>query len=1711
MPPFQNARATGFAAALFCAVISPSVLAGPVISEIMYRPGTGYPENTALEYIELHNPDAAAVDISGWEFHKGVNYLFPAGTVIPAGGYLVVASDPTALQAVHGALNAVGPWQAGNSLSNNGETVTLSMPGVAPGTRTKVDEVIYASEGDWAQRVRDGFGGWDWTTPANEDGQSLELRNPALSNDNGQNWAPSTSGAGGTPGAANSVATTNVPPIIHAVKHSPAMPTTTQSVTISCEVNDEAPAADRAATLFYRNATSASPPAFSSVAMTNDGTGKFRAVLPPSPVDKTIVEFYISSSDGSAARTWPAATSEGQNANCQFQVDNEVPSTTAETCRLTLTAAENSSFTSLAGSNPGSDRQFNLTLIVQRGTETSIRYRSAMRIRGNSSRSYQFKPLRLSIPNDDPLDAVTRFNLNPRSSYLQYLGMKCFQAAGLPASDVVPVELRRNGSEQTTSSGTTPDYGRWVRMEELGGEMVDNHWPEANSGNIYKKGRPDQYWRSTASAPSDPDNLLDGWSKQNNSSNNDWSDLTGFFTAIQSISEPHFPGSSPGNSAGANGGALSGVGNWAGTAYDGDQMEQLDNVADTAQWARWFAMMTLLQSNETNISNGQDDDYSCYFVPASGGRRRMLLLPHDLDTILGLGDNTGTRGLYDATSDGSVFRPLLPLMGNNTTPGNDAWRASYHTAVRQFCGTVFDPATFPAFVEYHLGTWVPANVRTSISSFMETRCTALLGTIGSGPLTPPAPTASSTLVQAHGSLILSEVLAANAAAHLHDDGYPDVIEIQNTGATTMDLGGKSLTDDPIVPQKFVFAGGTQLTAGSFLVLYGDSNFAGSGLHTGFALDQSGDTVYLYDSPANDGGLLDSFTFGPQATDFSVGRTGAGLNTLTICTPTIGAANTALTTLGAPGSLRINEWFTNPDFRLNDDFVEIYNGGATPVPMGGMRLTDDFINYPSKHTLPVLSYIGPGGFHVFKAKGNDATSGNPSELPFSFDSTFGGVALLGTNGSLADRVETVSQFRDQSTGRSPDGDVAFVTFAVPSPGLPNTSPPAGYQALLNSLRISEFIYRPNGGNDYEFIELQNTGAVSLNLSGVRFTNGVDYTFPAGVSLAPGAFIVVCRNRTAFLQRFPNALSVLAPDQYTGALDNNGESLTLSLPNPWDVAILNFRYETDWEPLTAGAGYSLTVVDTAVVPARDYNERESWTASVVPDGTPGSDGPPGINSPLTAAGIVGDAFSYTITASRSPGSFSASPLPAGLTVNTSSGLISGTPVAAGVFNVTLTAANTTGTDTETLVVSISSSGPLHHFSWDYTPPGAEAGVPFPAVISARDSVDRLVTSFSGPVPVSAAAVSGGSSASSVYIMEITDEGEDQFELQNTGTVPVNTTGWYAVAGNSAAIDSPNSITWTLPNSVAPGEILRVSELNGQPGRLWYGASIAWTVALNRGWIMLFDAGGVMRDFFAWGWTSEELEAVTINVNGSPVTLAGHWSGAGTPVGTRSNNNNSWQRTGPGDTNTAADWVFATNATSWGLTNTGLTLPWAGSVTVTITPPTATFTGGVFAGFFTAAETAEGVRLSVSDAQSHTGQSTPFDIIAPAADTDGDKLPDAWENANGLNPSAAADAAADADGDGYTNRVEYYAGTDPRSAASRLAITEWSASPPSQVSLSWNAQAGRLYRIRWSTGLSTWDYVPGLAVISPAAGTQTAVFAPPPGTGSRAFYQLELLTPP
>jgi alpha-tubulin suppressor-like RCC1 family protein len=110
------------------------------------------------------------------------------------------------------------------------------------------------------------------------------------------------------------------------------------------------------------------------------------------------------------------------------------------------------------------------------------------------------------------------------------------------------------------------------------------------------------------------------------------------------------------------------------------------------------------------------------------------------------------------------------------------------------------------------------------------------------------------------------------------------------------------------------------------------------------------------------------------------------------------------------------------------------------------------------------------------------------------------------------------------------------------------------------------------------------------------------------------------------------------------------------------------------------------------------------------------PPEINSAATATGTTGVAFSYTITASNSPTSFNATGLPAGLSVNTTTGVISGTPTTAGKSTVTLSATNAGGTETATLTLTVNPPVPVITSATTAT---GTKGVAFSYTITATNS--------------------------------------------------------------------------------------------------------------------------------------------------------------------------------------------------------------------------------------------------------------------------------------------------------------------------------------------------------------------------------------------------------
>ena len=138
-------------------------------------------------------------------------------------------------------------------------------------------------------------------------------------------------------------------------------------------------------------------------------------------------------------------------------------------------------------------------------------------------------------------------------------------------------------------------------------------------------------------------------------------------------------------------------------------------------------------------------------------------------------------------------------------------------------------------------------------------------------------------------------------------------------------------------------------------------------------------------------------------------------------------------------------------------------------------------------------------------------------------------------------------------------------------------------LLSYLRITEVMFNPPAGG-YEFVELHNISAsVTLDLAGVRFTDGIDFTCGSGVTLPPGGYLLIINttNIPAFRAFYSVDPSVPILAAYSGALNNAGEQLRLRTAAGGDT-IAEFTYldGRGWPPGADGGGQSLVLLDSAL---------------------------------------------------------------------------------------------------------------------------------------------------------------------------------------------------------------------------------------------------------------------------------------------------------------------------------------------------------------------------------------------------------------------------------------------------------------------------------------------------------------------------------------------------
>jgi hypothetical protein len=171
-------------------------------------------------------------------------------------------------------------------------------------------------------------------------------------------------------------------------------------------------------------------------------------------------------------------------------------------------------------------------------------------------------------------------------------------------------------------------------------------------------------------------------------------------------------------------------------------------------------------------------------------------------------------------------------------------------------------------------------------------------------------------------------------------------------------------------------------------------------------------------------------------------------------------------------------------------------------------------------------------------------------------------------------------------------------------------------LAANVLITEIMYHPASEDARdEYIEIYNAEPTALDLSGWKFSDGVDYTFPQGTTLGAGQYLAIAADTSRFENNYPTIDNFIGG--WSGALSNSGE--TIELVDDAEDTVSRFTYgdEGDWavrEYATGahsgydgwrwsaphdGNGNSLELVSRTLT----NDAGQNWAASTNAGGTPG----------------------------------------------------------------------------------------------------------------------------------------------------------------------------------------------------------------------------------------------------------------------------------------------------------------------------------------------------------------------------------------------------------------------------------------------------------------------------------------------------------------------------
>ena len=389
-------------------------------------------------------------------------------------------------------------------------------------------------------------------------------------------------------------------------------------------------------------------------------------------------------------------------------------------------------------------------------------------------------------------------------------------------------------------------------------------------------------------------------------------------------------------------------------------------------------------------------------------------------------------------------------------------------------------------------------------------------------------------------------------------------------------------------------------------------------------------------------------------------------------------------------------------------------------------------------------LGMSGFNALAFTGTDVGFGTDKMYYLRLDPVTG-FTILGMLDPVAGRVSDVANLGSvYSTLTFVPGDVGFGSSEFYTTGAVNTTWQSVSFAAIADRAISagSFAVSPSASSGLPItlkVVSGSTGAASISgpVAGV-FT--VTPTAPGVITLQAtqvGQLAPIAYEYNMLRQSFTATGTTLLgittqPISHSAVI---GTNTTVSVAAA-GTSTLAYQWRKGGADITGNASATtatLTLPNVQTTDAGSYDVVISnASGSILSDSvllTVVNAAPIITNSPLTAAGTVGTPFSFTITASGSPSSYTASPVPAGLALNGTTGAITGTPTTVGTTSVLLGATNATGTGNATLTITVAAAGVAPIITNSPLTAAGTVGTPFSFTITASGTPSSYTAS---PLP-------------------------------------------------------------------------------------------------------------------------------------------------------------------------------------------------------------------------------------------------------------------------------------------------------------------------------------------------------------------------------------------